>query len=163
MFDLLVSNDEIASFVSFEVEGFKFLLEKMGLDRFTAVDKKENSNAVNENNNTSILAEQQSTSSRRFFKNEIASFIDESILTGQPQPKKKNNGIAAKVDSSSSQKEKIIPPFQAAESVLPLKIQPEEQALKAKFIKSATQIWNGTPANWSEHKAGVPKMNIAWT
>jgi len=57
MFDLLVSNDEIASFVSFEVEGFKFLLEKMGLDRFTAVDKKENSNAVNENNNTSILAE----------------------------------------------------------------------------------------------------------
>jgi len=36
MFDLLVSNDEIASFVSFEVEGFKFLLEKMGLDRSAA-------------------------------------------------------------------------------------------------------------------------------
>jgi hypothetical protein len=52
MFDLLVSNDEIASFVSFEVEGFKFLLEKMGLDRSAAKQVKESSsNANSENNN----------------------------------------------------------------------------------------------------------------
>ncbi|KAL4506801.1 hypothetical protein ABPG72_001222 [Tetrahymena utriculariae] len=170
MFDLLVCNDEVASYVSFQVNGFQFLLEKMGLEKVQKTKREElTMPECKPAQESTIIGGQIIHKNPKY---EIASYIDQCILgTYQhslaqvsitEENDKSSKSLANKV-ANQQRKDSNSASSSAPSSLLIHKILPEEQCSKATLIKSPGQTWINNPTNWSEQKNGVLNNNLIWT
>ena len=149
LLDLWVTSDSLASFVAFEVKGFEFLLDRMGVT-ITSPSQIEEPNSLNtgDSNKSSLLAGTDLLdyiqSSFYTEKNSIASSSGSNQIPNAPS--------LNKILDASKKKEEKLPLSQTIKSS---DLKEEEFANKVYIVNQPGQHWSGIAPDWSLNKKGI--------
>lgn len=141
LLDLWVTNDSLASFVAFEVKGFEFLLDRMGMLDSGSQGGQNAEEVFSDTNKTSLL----SGIDLLEYIQQDAQIIDKNIPIAPSLDKILNPALK----KSSGKDEK---PGQLIKST---ELKEEEFANKVFIINQTGQHWSGIGPDWSVNKKGI--------
>jgi len=152
LLDLWVTNDSLASFVAFEVKGFEFLLDRIGVTISSPQQIEENSSLISpDSNKSSLLAGTDLLDyiQSSFYNEKNLNIANNNLGPNNQAPAAPNlNKI---IENAKKKEEKVL----QSQSIKSTDLKEEEFANKIYIINQPGQHWSGIAPDWSLNKKGI--------